>query len=193
MVSGGDSLRLHVLLAWPDPLSDFVEKRLQRGLPVTVGIRLELWQNRSAWFDRRLLTVTREFQVSRDPWDNSYVTDDGEVLERADSLAQLEGLLERQQSTFALDRSWVDSGARFQVTGVAFVRPLSARDVREVEVWLNGELGESPGGILGLPRGLFALARDLAGLGEQSSHVESRSFRLTVVPSGRLRVVIPGN
>jgi len=190
-ISGGDSLSIWVAVDWDEPLPPFVQDRLERGIPATVGLRVELWKARPGWFDQHLSSGGAEMKVLRDPWGGSFsiLGENGNVT--VDSIGALQSSLSRQQVRLPLEEEWCDESSAYSVVVTTFVRPLTAKDVGEVEDWLRGEL-RGFGGLLGLPRGLFGIVRDLSGLGEQTRTGSSPKFRLSRLPDDRVRVLIPG-
>jgi hypothetical protein len=191
-VAGGDSLSLWILIHWDRPLSEFVEQRLERGLPATVGVRAELVRNRVGWSDTKLAAESLEMQVAKDPWDGSYLLLDAFSTRGLDSLAAVRATLSRQKLRITLDSLWCDGASSYRVEVTTFVAPLTARDAGEVDSWLRGQLRGLGRGLLGIPRGLFAVIRDLSGLGERTARGESARFRIETMPDGRVKVVIPG-
>lgn len=192
LVAGGDSLGIWVLIRWERVLPRFVEDRLRRGIPATVGLRADLVSDRSGWWDRRLMQAGHEWQLARDPWSEAFLMVDSAGVTAHDSLPGLHQVLAQQRLRVPLQRDWCDgrTGYRIEVTG--YVIPLSARDADEVESWLKGQIRGLGRGILGIPKGLFGIVRDLSGLGERASKGRSPRFRMTALADGRVRVFIPG-
>lgn len=191
-ISGGDSLSLWVLVDWDEPLPVFVQERLRRGIPATAGLRVELWRARPGWFDQHLASAGTELKVQSDPWGGSFILQDASSSQAFDSLGALQEALSRHRVRLPLSRDWCDGDSEYQILVTTFVRPLTTKDAGEVEAWLRGELRGFGGGILGLPRGLFGIVRDLSGLGERTTSGSSPGFRLSRVTGDRVRVLIPG-
>jgi hypothetical protein len=191
-VAGGDSLSLWVLVHWDRPLPAFVEERLERGLPATVGVRAELVRLRAGWSDARLAAESVEMQVAKDPWDGSYILLDTRSTRGLDSLAAVRATLSRQKLRLALQPGWCDGTSFYRVEVTTFVAPLTARDASEVDSWLRGQIRGLGRGLLGIPRGLFGVVRDLSGLGERTAKGESARFRMETMPEGRVKVLMPG-
>jgi hypothetical protein len=190
-VAGGDSLSLWVLVHWDRPLPAFVEERLERGLPATVGVRAELVRPRAGWSDAKLAAESLEMQVAKDPWDGSYVLLDTRSARGLDSLAAVRATLSRQKLRLALQPEWCDGTSIYRVDVATFVAPLTARDAGEVDSWLRGQLRGLGRGLFGIPRGLFGVIRDLSGLGERTAAGESDRFRIEAISGGRVRALIP--
>jgi hypothetical protein len=192
LVAGGDSLSIWVLVQWDHPLPAFVEERLERGLPATVGVRAELQRIRAAWSDARLASGSVEMQVAKDPWGGSYLLLDLGTTRGLDSLGAVRATLSRQKLRLAVDPEWLDGTSDYRVEVTTYVAPLTARDAREVDSWLNSQLRGLGRGLLGIPRGLFGLVRDLSGLGEQTTTGRSARFHLEPMAEGRVKVFVPG-
>lgn len=192
LVSGGDSLSLHVRVEWPDPLPHFVQERLERGIPATIGVRLELWRKRTAWFDSHLTTVDAEFKIVFDPWRGSFLLENEDSTRAVSGLPSLVEHLSHWTLLIPIEQEWGETHSEYRIEAVCYLQPLTVDDAEEVENWLRGEIRGFGAGILGLPRGLFGIIRDLSGLGEQRSRCSSRAFRMSVLPSGRVRVLLSG-
>lgn len=191
-VAGGDSLSLWVLIRWDRPLPAFVEERLERGLPATVGVRAELQRDRAGWSDAKLASESLEMQVAKDPWGGSYLLLDARSTRGLDSLAAVRATLSSQKLRLALLPEWCDTTSSYRVEVTTFVTPLTARDVGEVDSWLRSQLRGLGRGLLGIPRGLFSVVRDLSGLGERTAKGHSARFHMEVMAEGRVKVLIPG-
>lgn len=191
-VAGGDSLTLWVLVRWEEPLPPFVEERLERGIPATVGLRARLVADRSGWFDQRLYEAVREVQVARDPWGEAFLLLDSAGVESFDSVPQLRAKLSRSRLRLPVRAEWCNGRSGYRVEVSAFVLPLSERDAGEVESWLKGQIRGLGRGVLGIPKALFGVVRDLSGLGERESKGKSEPFRMAVLANGRVKALIPG-
>lgn len=187
-VRGSDSLAIEVVLRWDEPLSLAMRDRLESGIPVTVGFEVELWRERAGWFDRSVASLTRVLQLERDPWDGAFVVRDGSGAVRRDSLATLCRDLGRQRLSIPIEADWAEGRAPWHVHSSAIVRPLTAEDLREVERWLGGGSASTSREVLGVPRTLLSLVRDVSGLG--ATVVESRSLSFRVSRLGEEGVVV---
>lgn len=181
-VAPTDSSAILGVVSWPDPLPDFVLKRLERGIPATVGIQIDLWRERRGWYDTNLATWIWETQIMRDPWTGRYRLREGDHTADFDSLASVSAAIRRIEIPLPIDSTWCDPERVYRASVTGIVRPLTAQDLREVETWLTGELGGGNGGLLGVPRGVFGIVRDLTGLGDRKERATSASFTLTRSP-----------
>lgn len=187
-VAGGDSLDLWVLVQWDEPLPAFVEERLERGIPATVGLSAELMAKRTLWRDRRVSLAGREMQIARDAWAGGWLLIDGTAVAVHDSLAGLRAAIAHQRVHLPLDAAWCDGTTPYRLDVTAYVVPLTAEDAGEVESWLGGQIRGLGRGILGIPRALFGVVRDLSGLGERASRGGCGPFMLEASPTGRITV-----
>ncbi len=183
-VRGSDSLGIEIALDWEAPLSPEVRERLESGIPVTVGFEVELWRERSGWFDRSVASLARIVQLERDPWDGAFVVRDGSGAMRRDSLATLCRDLGRQRLSVPIESAWAENQAHWHVHASAIVRPLTAEDLRELERWLGGGSSSASREVLGVPRTLLSLVRDVSGLGATVVESRSLSFRVSRLGEG---------
>ncbi len=181
-VAPTDSSAILGVVSWPDPLPEFVLDRLERGIPATVGIQIDLWRERRGWYDTNVATWTRETQIMRDPWTGRYRLREGGHSAEFDSLSSVSAAIRRIEFPLPIDSTWCDPGQVYRASVTGIVRPLTAQDLREVETWLTGELGGGNGGLLGVPRGVFGIVRDLTGLGDRKERATSGSFILRWSP-----------
>ena len=190
-VEAGDSLELSVHIDHPRLLPGFVVERLRRGIPVTVGFQMELWRDRSVWFDNNLATRVSQFKVTRDAWTGAFSLATADTAVVVDSLRQVVAYLSDVTLPFPLEERWAESDSRHRMAVTAVVIPLSAQDLGEVEDWLTGELGGGGGGLLAIPRGLFNIVRDLSGLGDRKAKAQSERFYLRRRGPGVAVVTLP--
>lgn len=188
-VSTTDSVSVVAHVSWPEALPDFIADRLERGIPSTLGVQVELWRERSAWYDTSVGVWIYEAQLAREPWSGAYALITSAGTTGADSLSTLRRLASELDLPLPLSDTTLDSTANYRVAVTAVIRPITASDLREVETWLGGELGSRRGPLLGIPRGLFGIVRDLSGLGDRREKARSGRFRL--VPKSQTVDVIP--
>jgi len=179
----GDSLSIEVRASAVDGLlPQFVQDRLRRGLPATVGVQAELWHDRSGWFDAHRRTTIREFRLSRDAWTETYQLLDGNRPDdsfSADSLSTIVAEIENRSVSLTIESSWGRSTAVHWVEATVVIVPLAVSDLGEVDDWLSGEIESGP--LLGIPRGLFRIVRDLTGLGDRKILGRSKPFRMSLI------------
>jgi hypothetical protein len=156
------------------------ERVIERGIPVTLVYEIEVWRERSAWFDRLESAHHLAYKLQLDVWDEVYKIRNSEGGERAFAdLAAAQTAIERQESVpIAPLESLKDDEAYYLTIEVA-LKPLTVEDVDELEGWLSGEVksGRRRGiGILGLPKALFGLVMSVTGFGDRNDAIRTPSF-----------------
>lgn len=165
-----------------DPFAPRVEESLGRGMPATLGITAELWQHRTAWFDRLIGRVTLEIRVRYDVWTRTYRIERQGMPDAATSTIDSVGLaLSRPIEVPLATSDRLSEGGRYYVVVAATLKPLSVDDVEEGEGWLSGEVVDKRHAGLGvltaIPRSVFDAVRNLAGLGDQRVRAISDDFK----------------
>lgn len=178
----GDSLNVDFSVR--DLFSDRIENGLARGLPMTLTIEIELWRDRSGWWDALEARHVREYKIQQNVWDDRFFVDDihGRRI-WVPSVEALERHLSYRRGEFVTEIDALRPDKPYFVVVIPTLKPLTIEDVREVEAWLTGEFetGTERGGfsvITGLPRTVFGIFIDLAGLGDASTLARSGRFRI---------------
>lgn len=184
-----DSLSIVATVSWPEPIPSFVWERLDRGLPATIETQVEIWRRQAFWVDSNLGVWFEGLKFLRDPWTGAYRRISRSEIAVADSLPLLTSGLDRTSHLIPIDSTWCDSESAYEVVITRVVRPLTNKDVREVEGWLRRGGGSGSSSTLGLPRVLFGVVRELNGLGDRRRRVSSHGFHLLRGTAGRLELV----
>jgi hypothetical protein len=153
---------------------------LGEGMPATLTIVVDLWRDRSGWWDSLVQSRTYVYRFRRDVWSGVY-----EVVNPDGTRATLPGppalraYLERAHDVPLGTAGRYDAGKTYYLTVKVVLEPLDPDDLEEVEAWLSGDVtgGPAKGGLLGIPRALYRLAVDLSGLGTESCVGRSKPFR----------------
>ena len=162
-------------------LSPRVRSSLERGMPATVQLTVELWRVRPGWFDQRAHLEHTEIRIARDAWSDEYLMqrDSGPRITVPD-LEEVDYQLARPMRVRLLPASTMEPGARYYVIARVEVKPLTAEDIEEVEGWLSGEAKRAgkpgPGSIARLPAFMMGLLANLAGLGDETAAVRTGTF-----------------
>lgn len=116
---------------------------LKSGFPLRLHFRLELWRQRSTWFDQFVSDASWDAVVRHDPLADDFVLyrSTGEV-KRFPSPELLETALERPFSVRLFSRS---DGRYYYVCRLE-VSTLSDSDLDELSRWLKGEVGPAVSG-----------------------------------------------
>ncbi len=168
--------------------TDHIRNGLARGLPMTYSYVLELWRERSGWWDALESRGICEFKIQRSVWDDLYMLDDrlGKNLSFQEIESLERHLCAREGEAVASIRE-LRADKSYYVVLIPTLRPLTIEDIREVEAWLTGEFeeGRKKTGLstVGrLPRMIFGVFVDLAGLGDKSILARSGAFRVAHLP-----------
>jgi len=155
------------------------EKTLGQGIPATLTLVVDLWRDRSGWWDSMVHSQAYIYRFRRDVWSGTY-----ELLDPARNSVTLGGpdalraYLERVHEVPLGVAGRFERGKDYYLTVRAILKPIDLNDLEEVNAWLNGDVteGRGGGGLLGIPKSLANLAVDLSGLGDKSATGRSRTF-----------------
>lgn len=152
-------------------------QRLGEGIPAKVILVVDLWRERSGWWDTLVASQTFTYRFQREMWSGAYeITDvDRSTLSVAnrDSVAVY---LERVHEVALGPGSRYAAGKRHYLTVKALVQPMDLEDLEAVDAWLSGRVTGKGGGVFGLPKGLAQWVVDMSGLGDQTAVGRSRPF-----------------
>ena len=152
------------------PIEGGVARSLERGMPATLTLDVELWRRREGWFDRMEHASRATFRMRHDVWGERWRVEDpdGHTLVVA-TLDSLQLLLERTIDLPVAPLDALAPDAPCYVVVIASLRPLDVEDAEEVEGWLSGEVRDRDKSglrvLTGLPRSLFEAARNFAEIG----------------------------
>lgn len=162
-------------------LSPRVRESLERGMPATVRLSVDVWKVRPGWFDQRVRGERAEVRVARNAWSDEFQMrrQAGPLLTLLD-LDETERELGRPMRVRVLPLKDLDGGARYYVIARVEVKPLTVEDIEEVEDWLSGEAKRTgkpgPGSIARLPAYMLGLLANLSGLGDETDAVRTGTF-----------------
>jgi hypothetical protein len=165
------SFQLHDVFAGNESLGD--------GIPATLVLVVDLWRDRSGWWDSLVRSHAFTYQFRRDTWTGEVTLRglDGTVSTLPDR-DHLLAVLERvHEIVLGLPRHF-EPGKRYYVTVKALIKPMELDDLQKVDSWLSGDVTSSGGGggVLGIPKALARIVVDVSGLGDQTVVGESGSF-----------------
>ena len=158
-----------------------VRSSLERGMPATVLLSVELWRERLGWFDQRVHLQSTEIRVARDAWSDEFLMqrDAGPRIPLPD-LADVEFQLARPTRVRLVPVSTMKAGVRHYVIARVEVKPLTVADIEEVEAWLSGEAKRAgkpgPGSIARLPSHMMGVLANLSGLGDEVARFRGGTF-----------------
>jgi hypothetical protein len=167
-------------------LSPRVRDSLERGMPATVNLSVELWRVRPGWFDQQVRLEESQMRVVRDAWSDEFQMrrENGPLVTLLD-LDETERELSRPVRVRILPVANLKADARYYVVARLAVKPLTVEDIEEVERWLSGEAKRAgkpgPGSIARLPVYLVRMLANLSGLGEETATVRTGTFTRTAL------------
>jgi hypothetical protein len=172
-------VRVGFTLSDPLPATDY--EGPTQSPPAALAYTIELWRDRSGWFDQLLSSRTYGFRLEYDHLTDSYriLKPGGESIETADHEV-LVRILCRQDDVPVARSSDLRSGKTYYFAVTARLTPIDINQLGEVEEWLSGEIrtGTRRGGILGVPKALVSILAGVAGVGDRSTVIRSARFRL---------------
>ena len=162
-------------------LSPRVRESLERGMPATVRLTVDVWRVRPGWFDQRVGSQRGEVRIARNAWSDEYQMRRlaGPLLTLLD-LDETERELARPMRVRVLPVAELRPDARYYAIVRVEVKPLTVEDIEEVERWLSGEAKRAgkpgPGSIARLPTYMIGLLANLSGLGDETAQVRTGTF-----------------
>lgn len=163
--------------------SDRIAMTLDRGMPVTVVVTVDVWQDRAGWFDKLEGEQTIVLRAFRNSWSDDFTLRRGKEPDRtiADKNA-LELEISRPMRVRVVPLSKLAAADRHYAIVTAAVKPLTVEDLEAVEKWLSGEAKRSgkpgPGSIAKLPSYLVNMLTNLSGFGDEVARWRSGDFRI---------------
>lgn len=159
------------------PFEGKVLEAIRSGLPSTLTYTIEVWRQRSGWWDKLEETRETQMRVLRDLLNEQYVLATREEVRRfadLDTLTHYACTGRREYlRPLAPDRTY------YAVVS-ANLAPLSVEDLRELEEWLQGTIrgsdGRRAGGISGLSGTMVGLLMSVTGFGDVTVHERTERF-----------------
>ncbi|MEP7027919.1 MAG: DUF4390 domain-containing protein [Candidatus Eisenbacteria bacterium] len=170
-----------------DAFSDRIAQTLDRGMPVTVVVTVEIWQDRAGWFDRLVGEQQVVLRSYRNSWSDDFALRRDREAERIiPDAAALEAEIARPMRVGVLPLARLSAGERYYAIVHVAVKPLTVEDLEAVEKWLSGEAKRSgkpgPGSIARLPSYLVNLLANLSGFGDEVVRWRSGTFTTRSLP-----------
>jgi len=163
--------------------SDRIAQSLDRGMPVTVVVTVDVWQDRTGWFDKLEGEQTIVLRAFRNAWSDDFTLRRGRdpdktILDRP----ALEQEIARPMRVRVLPVAKLGAAERHYAIVTASVKPLTVEDLEAVEKWLSGEAKRSgkpgPGSIAKLPSYLVNVLANLSGFGDEVARWRSANFHV---------------
>ena len=139
---------------------------VRNGVPALLSYRVQVWEDRSNWYDRLIKTTTFSYKIAYDNWDSLYcvdaLTQGRQETGRAKNIADLIHILCNQKRLKTCPIAELNHQAAYYVTITAAIQSLSAERVKEIEGWLGGRAEgakSEAGGLLGFVVDIFSKAK----------------------------------
>jgi hypothetical protein len=171
-----------------DAFSERIEQTLDRGMPATVSVTVDVWEDRPGWFDRLVAEQTVAWRASRNVWSDDFALQRGTDPEQTlPDVEAVEAEIGRPLRVRVTPVAGLSPNARYYILVSVDVKPLTVEDLRRVEDWLSGEAKRTgkpgPGSLARLPRYLVGVLANLSGLGDETARWRSESFLRAALPA----------
>ncbi len=174
-----------------DPLPEADELGPKNSPPAALAYTVELWRDRSGWFDGLVSSRTYGYRLDYDHLRNLYriVPPGGGVVETG-RRADVAALICRQIRVPVNRIDVLDPGKKYYVTVTARLSPIDINKLGEAEGWLSGEFqtGTRRNGVLGVPKVVVGILADVAGFGDRSTVERSSRYRALDAPPWLKRI-----
>ena len=169
-----------------DAFSDRIAQSVDRGMPVTVVVTVDVWQDRAGWFDKLMGEQTIVLRGFRNAWSDDFTLRRGTDPDRLlANRGALEAEIARPMRVRILRLDRLAPSDRYYVIVTAAVKPLTVEDLEAVEKWLSGEAKRSgkpgPGSIAKLPSYLVNMLANLSGFGDEVARWRSGDFHVAAL------------
>lgn len=158
--------------------------------PAALAFTVELWRDRSSWFDALVSQRTWGYRLEFDHIRGLYrvALPDGSLFETA-RREEVERRLAGQVDVIAARLEDLDPGKTYYLAVTARRTPIDLERLDELDAWMSGEIRprRKGGGLLAVPKGVVGFLADVAGLGDRAS--VSRSARFRALPGGGILVL----
>jgi len=156
--------------------SDHVRETLDRALPASLMVTVDVWRDRAGWFDQLVESRSLLYRIRYDAWGEDFDVARGmEEENHLGSLTDVADSLMRPLYVPLLPRARLTNGHRYYLVVTASLRPLTPESLREIEDFLshqshNGHSRPGPfpsGSLAHLPRSFFSVLTTLSGFGDE--------------------------
>ncbi len=175
---------LYVEFELEAPFEGVYQEALRSGLPTTLNYTIQVWRQRSGWWDRLEGTYERPFRIFRDLLNEIYYAVTPEATFRfthPDSLAAAVSRFARDapQGPQYFAKQLFQPDQQFYVVITATLAPLTVDDLNELDTWLRGTLagrGDDAGGISGITSTIGGMLMSMTGFGDKQYKARTPRF-----------------
>lgn len=182
-VESGDLMSAEVRLG--GLFSDRVTETLERALPASLMVTVDVWRDRAGWFDQLVESRSLMYRIRYDAWGEDFdVARGAEEENHVGTLGDVADSLMRPLVVPLLPREKLTAGHRYYLVVTASLKPLTPEGLHEVEDFLShqgrsnhGRPGPFPSGSLAhLPHSFFSVLTTLSGFGDEIATRRTAEF-----------------
>ena len=174
--------------ALQDSLPSELITYLNKGVPISFDYNIELWRERSGWFDKQVDKIAVSYRVRYDPWEKEY------LVVQTDGNLTIDNTLKGQRETIDLVKSsgvnslsFDDSSGIYYLVGNLTIKTMSFSNYREVEAWLRGDISDAKRPDLQeapskFGEFIFDMALKISGLKNISQDSKTQKFKISQLP-----------
>jgi len=167
----------YVEFDFQDAFGTKAREAIRSGLPSTLTFTIEVWRQRTGWWDRLEETRELQFRVLRDLLNDQYVVVTPEEVRRFPDLEALGEAVCRKRREYLPP---LDPNKSYYIIVNANLAPLSVEDLKELERWLQGTLrsgdDEGSGRVAGISGTMVGLLLSVTGFGDETYRARSVRF-----------------
>lgn len=154
---------------------------LQRGFTLRIDYTVELWRSRSFWFDKLEAQEQIRCELNYDILSRNYKC----IISRTDKIEPQKGnelskaieWVTKMDSLEILTRQKLDLNGQYYYTIKADIATLTAKDIRDLQRWLENDSDERKGGKLSISRATFNIVTAfLSAKNHRKFSMESQKF-----------------
>ena len=173
-IENGDLMAAEVRLG--GLFSDRVQETLERALPASLMVTVDVWRDRAGWFDQLVESRSLLYRIRYDAWGEDFDVARGmEEENHVGSLTDVADSLMRPLVVPLLPKEKLTAGHRYYLVVTASLKPLTPEGLHEIEDFLghqghNGRAHPGPfpsGSLAHLPHSFFSVLTTLSGFGDE--------------------------
>ena len=154
---------------------------LQRGFTLRIDYTVELWRSRSFWFDKLEAQEQIRCELNYDILSRNYKC----IISRTDKIEPQKGnelseaieWVTKMDSLEILTRQKLDLNGQYYYTIKADIATLTAKDIRDLQRWLENDSDERKDGELSISRATFSIVTAfLSAKNHRKFSMESQKF-----------------